>query len=86
MNQDRRDFLQDSGRLGAFALINAALWPIEPALAQSGQGRELATMSIVELAQLLASQKIHQPPARRAGAHGYQRSERRRLSHLPQRT
>ena len=58
MNQDRRDFLQDSGRLGAFALINAALWPIEPALAQSGQGREFATMSIVELAQLLASQKI----------------------------
>src|SRR6516164_6784145 len=58
MNQDRRDFLQDSGRLGAFALINASLWPIEPVLAQSGQGGELATMTIVELAQLLASQKI----------------------------
>src|SRR6516162_9902923 len=58
MNQDRRDFLQDSGRLGAFALINASLWPIEPVLAQSSQGRELATMSIIELAQLLARQKI----------------------------
>jgi aspartyl-tRNA(Asn)/glutamyl-tRNA(Gln) amidotransferase subunit A len=58
MNHYRRDFLQDSGRLGAFALINASLWPIEPVLAQSDQGRELATMTIVELAQLLASQKI----------------------------
>jgi aspartyl-tRNA(Asn)/glutamyl-tRNA(Gln) amidotransferase subunit A len=58
MNQNRRDFLQDSACLGAFALASAAVWRIEPVLAQSGQGRELATMTIVQLAQLLASQKI----------------------------
>src|SRR5215468_1169686 len=58
MNQDRRDFLQDSARLGAFALTNSAVWRIEPVLAQTGQGRELATMTIVELAQLLGSQKL----------------------------
>jgi aspartyl-tRNA(Asn)/glutamyl-tRNA(Gln) amidotransferase subunit A len=43
---------------GAFALASAAVWRIEPVLAQSEQGRELATMTIVQLAQLLASQKI----------------------------
>src|SRR5208282_5758636 len=58
MDQDRRDFLQHSARLGAFALTSAALWRIDPALAQSGSGRELATMSIVELSHLLASRKI----------------------------
>ena len=58
MEHDRRDFLQESARLGAFALASAALWRIEPVLAQSGPGRELATMTIVELSQLLASQKI----------------------------
>ena len=58
MEHDRRDFLQESARLGAFALASAALWRIEPVLAQSGPGRELATMTIVELLQLLASQKI----------------------------
>src|SRR5271169_5427894 len=58
MDQDRRDFLQHSARLGAFALASAALWRIDPALAQSGSGRELATMSIVELSHLLASRKI----------------------------
>jgi aspartyl-tRNA(Asn)/glutamyl-tRNA(Gln) amidotransferase subunit A len=58
MNQDRRDFLQNSARLTAFVLTSAAVWRIEPVLAQSGQGRELGTMTIVELAQLLASQKI----------------------------
>jgi aspartyl-tRNA(Asn)/glutamyl-tRNA(Gln) amidotransferase subunit A len=58
MNQDRRDFLQNSARVGAFAFTSAAVWRIEPVLAQSGQGHELATMTIVELAQLLASQKI----------------------------
>src|SRR5262245_14450257 len=57
MNQHRRDFLEDSARLSAFALTNAAVWRIEPVIAQSGQGHELATMHIVELAQLLASQK-----------------------------
>jgi aspartyl-tRNA(Asn)/glutamyl-tRNA(Gln) amidotransferase subunit A len=58
MNQDRRDFLQDSARLGAFALTSAAAWRIEPTLAQSVQGSALATMTIVELAQLLANQKM----------------------------
>jgi aspartyl-tRNA(Asn)/glutamyl-tRNA(Gln) amidotransferase subunit A len=58
MDQDRRDFLQDSARLGAFALTSAALSRIEPVLAQSGPGHELATMTIVELSHLLASQKI----------------------------
>src|SRR6516164_10841032 len=58
MDQERRDFLRDSARLGGFALASAALWRIDPAFAQSGQGHELATITIVELAQLLASQKI----------------------------
>jgi Asp-tRNA(Asn)/Glu-tRNA(Gln) amidotransferase A subunit family amidase len=58
MDQERRDFLQDSARLGGFALASAALWRIEPVLAQSGRGHELATMTIVELSQLLASGKI----------------------------
>jgi aspartyl-tRNA(Asn)/glutamyl-tRNA(Gln) amidotransferase subunit A len=58
MNQDRRDFLQDSARLGAFALTSAAALRIEPSLAQTVQGSALATMTIVELAQLLVNQKI----------------------------
>jgi aspartyl-tRNA(Asn)/glutamyl-tRNA(Gln) amidotransferase subunit A len=58
MDQERRDFLQDSARLGGLALAGAALWRIEPVLAQSGPGHELATMTIVELSQLLASGKI----------------------------
>jgi aspartyl-tRNA(Asn)/glutamyl-tRNA(Gln) amidotransferase subunit A len=58
MDQERRDFLQDSARLGGFAVASAALWRIEPVLAQGGPGHELATMTIVELSQLLASQKI----------------------------
>ena len=58
MDQDRRDFLQDSARLGAFALTSAALWRIDPALAQSGSGRELATLSIDDLSHHLANLKI----------------------------
>jgi len=58
MNQDRRDFLQDSAFLGALALTSVAVWRIEPVLAEGSQGHELATRTIVELAQLLASQKI----------------------------
>src|SRR5260370_1420789 len=58
MDQERRNFLQDSARLGGFALAGAALWRIEPVLAQRGPGHELATMTIVELSQLLASGKI----------------------------
>src|SRR6516225_9281046 len=58
MNQDRRDFLQDSAFLSVLALTSVAVWRIEPVLAQSSQGHELATRTIVELAQLRASQKI----------------------------
>src|SRR5258705_2138019 len=58
MDQERRNFLQGSARLGGFALAGAALWRIEPVFAQSGPGHELATMTIVELSQLLASGKI----------------------------
>src|SRR6266404_6618688 len=58
MDQERRNFLQGSARLGGFALAGAALWRIEPVLAQSGPGHELATMTIVELSQLLVSGKI----------------------------
>jgi len=54
MDQERRDFV----RLGGFALASAALWRIEPVLAQSRRGHELGTMTMVELSQLLASQKI----------------------------
>jgi aspartyl-tRNA(Asn)/glutamyl-tRNA(Gln) amidotransferase subunit A len=58
MDQERRDFLQDSTRLAGVALASAVLWRIEPVLAQSGRGHELGTMTMVELSQLLASQKI----------------------------
>jgi aspartyl-tRNA(Asn)/glutamyl-tRNA(Gln) amidotransferase subunit A len=58
MDEDRRDFLYDSARVSAFALASTALWRIAPPVAQSGPGRELATMTIVELSRLLASQKI----------------------------
>src|SRR5258705_5061930 len=58
MDQDRRDFLQDSARLGAFALTSAAPWRIDRALAQSGSGRELATLSIDDLSHRLANLKI----------------------------
>ena len=58
MNRDRRDFLQDTARLGALALTSAALWGVDPAFGQGGAGHELATMSIDELSHLLASRKI----------------------------
>jgi aspartyl-tRNA(Asn)/glutamyl-tRNA(Gln) amidotransferase subunit A len=58
MDQGRRDFLYDSAHVGVFALASASLWRIAPALAQSGTGHELATMTIIELSRLLASQKI----------------------------
>src|SRR5262249_31401917 len=57
MDQERRSFLQDTARLGGFALASAALWRIEPVLAPSGRGHELGTMTIVELSQLLASKE-----------------------------
>jgi len=55
MEHDRRAFLQDSA---AFALATATLWRAEPASAQAGSGHELATLTIVELSQLLANRKI----------------------------
>ena len=58
MNEGRRGFLQKSVRLGAFAFASAALSRIDPALAQSGPGRELATLTIAELSNLLARRKI----------------------------
>jgi aspartyl-tRNA(Asn)/glutamyl-tRNA(Gln) amidotransferase subunit A len=58
MDRDRRAFLQGSARLGALAIASAALWRIESVLAQSAQGHELATMTIIELSQLLASRKL----------------------------
>src|SRR5262249_47330913 len=58
MDQERRDFLQDSPSLGGFALARAVLCRIEPVLSQNRRRHELATMTIVELSQLLPSQKI----------------------------
>ncbi len=58
MDQDRRDFLLNSARVGAFALGGTTLWNIDPVMGQRSHGRELATMTIVELTRLLASRKI----------------------------
>ena len=58
MNQDRRDFLHDSARLGAAAIAGTALGHMGPAHAHNAQDRELATMTIAELSRLLTSQKI----------------------------
>jgi len=58
MDLDRRAFLQYSAGVGAFALASAAFWRVEPAMAQAGSGHELATLTIVELSELLASGKI----------------------------
>jgi aspartyl-tRNA(Asn)/glutamyl-tRNA(Gln) amidotransferase subunit A len=55
MDLDRRTFLQDSAGMGAFALASADLWRVE---AQARSGHELATLTIVELSQLLANRKI----------------------------
>jgi hypothetical protein len=81
MDQHRRGFLQDSARVGAFALTSPALWRIDPALAQSGSGRELATLSIEDLSHRLANLKITSRQ-RRTGARGNQRPAGRRLAHL----
>ena len=58
MDLNRRAFLQDSAGVGAFALASAAFWRAQPAKAQAGSGHELATLTIVELSQLLANRKI----------------------------
>jgi aspartyl-tRNA(Asn)/glutamyl-tRNA(Gln) amidotransferase subunit A len=57
MNLDRRAFLQDSAGVGAIALASVAFWRA-PAMAQAKSGDELATLTIVELSELLASGKI----------------------------
>ena len=58
MDLDRRAFLQDAAGVSGLALASAAFWRVEPAMAQPGSGHELATLSIVELSQLLANRKI----------------------------
>jgi Asp-tRNA(Asn)/Glu-tRNA(Gln) amidotransferase A subunit family amidase len=59
MEKDRRAFLSDSACLGALALAGIPLWRMAPALAQKSEpGRELATMTIIELSRLLSSRKI----------------------------
>jgi aspartyl-tRNA(Asn)/glutamyl-tRNA(Gln) amidotransferase subunit A len=55
MQQNRREFLFDSARLGAFALAGPAVWN---SMARTTAQRELATMSIAELSNLLASGRI----------------------------
>ena len=58
MDQDRRAFLSDAVHLGAAALSGPALWRMTPVFAQPTSGGELATMSLVELSQLLTRGKI----------------------------
>lgn len=58
MDIDRRDFLLNSARVGAFALGSTTLWQTVPAMGQTSKGMELATMTIIELSRLLAAQKI----------------------------
>lgn len=55
---DRRGFLSDAAWLSAWALAAPAVWRAAPGLAQNFPDDELATMTIVELSRLLASQKI----------------------------
>ena len=83
-DQDRRDFLQDSARLGAVALTSATLWHIDPALAQNGSGRELATLSIDRPFASSRQLETHQPSARRTVARLNQRSARRGRAYFPQ--
>src|SRR5258708_20577444 len=54
MDQDRREFLYGS----ALAIAGTALCRAAPAFAQRSTGRELVTMTIVELSRLLASGKV----------------------------
>jgi len=58
MDEDRRDFLCGSARVGALVLAGSALGHLAPAGAQNQPGRQLATMTIIELSHLLASQRI----------------------------
>jgi aspartyl-tRNA(Asn)/glutamyl-tRNA(Gln) amidotransferase subunit A len=58
MPEDRRSFLSAAARLGAFAFAGPALWRIVPGMVHHAADGELATMTIVELSQLLASRRI----------------------------
>src|SRR6266508_5807096 len=58
VNQNRREFLCDSARMSAFALAGSALWRIAPALAQTATERELATMTLAELAHRLSTRQL----------------------------
>jgi aspartyl-tRNA(Asn)/glutamyl-tRNA(Gln) amidotransferase subunit A len=58
MSQNRREFLYDSARMSAVALAGSALWRIAPALAQTGKQRELATMTLAEIAHRLSTREI----------------------------
>ena len=58
MDPTRRRFLSHSAGVSAIALAGPTLLRTAPAVAQGGSGRELATMTIVELSRLLASRKI----------------------------
>ena len=60
MDQDRRDFLQDSARLGAFALTSAAPWRIDRALAQSGFSELPVTAA--HAARVAGLPRIHRDP------------------------
>ena len=58
MDQDRRDFLRNSVRVGALAFAGAALGRPGTAPAEGAPGNELARMTLIELSRLLASRKI----------------------------
>ncbi len=58
MIQNRREFLQESARIGALGFAASAFRRMPTTVPQSRSGRELATMTIAELNTLLASRKI----------------------------
>jgi aspartyl-tRNA(Asn)/glutamyl-tRNA(Gln) amidotransferase subunit A len=54
---DRRHFFYDAARVGVFTLAGPAVWR-RAALAQTGKGRKLATMTLAELGKRLATGEI----------------------------
>lgn len=54
----RRAFLSESVRAGAFALSTTTIWNLQPELVDPESEGELKMLTIVELAGLLAAQKI----------------------------
>src|SRR5262245_31952905 len=57
MSPNRREFLHQSTRLGAFAIAGPGVWRTM-AFVQEQSGRELATMTIAELGALLETRKV----------------------------